>query len=90
MSTTADKPAPLNERVGALLRALRGEVSVSEVARRLGIVRQGVLKLEEGRLSLVRLDQLAKVYGVRFEVLAVDATTGQPVELAPGLAEPAS
>lgn len=64
----AEPRPPLREQVGQLLRVLRGDVSRSEVARRLGTTRQSVMKVEGGSVSLDRLDTLAAVYGVEFRV----------------------
>lgn len=66
----------------ALLRDLRGSESVTAVAERMGVARQTLLDLENGRSNptLDRLDRLGSAYGVRFEVVAFDPATGQPVE----------
>lgn len=69
---TAAAQPPLRDRVGQLLRVLRGDVSRSAVARRLGTTRQSVMKVEEGSVSLDRLDVLAETYGVEFHLIAVD------------------
>lgn len=69
----------LREQVGDLLVRLRGDVSRHEMARRLGIVRQGTMKLEQGIVSLARLEELEEHYGVRFALVALDPVTGDLV-----------
>lgn len=66
----------LREQVGVLLKDLRGGESLAAFARRLGVARQTVMKMEAGGVSLRKLDDLAGVYGVRFELAAYDADTG--------------
>lgn len=63
-----------------LLRDLRGAESVTAVAARMGVARQTLLDLENGRSNptLDRLERLGGAYGVRFDVVAVD-TTGKLV-----------
>lgn len=63
---------PMKAQVGRLLRELRGPVTKTAVAERLGVSRQTVMKLEEGALSLDRLDHLADVYGVDFHIVATE------------------
>jgi transcriptional regulator with XRE-family HTH domain len=60
----------MREEVAELLVSLRGDVTRSEFADRLGISRQAVMKLEQGSVSLERLDELAGVYGVEFHLVA--------------------
>lgn len=62
----------MREQAAALFRQLRGSESVAALARRIGVSRQGVMKIEEGSVSLARLDGLAAVYGVDFWLVAVD------------------
>lgn len=68
----------------ALLRELRGNESVTAVAARMGVTRQTLLDLENGRSNptLDRLDKIAGAYGVRFDVIAVDPASGQLVDVA--------
>lgn len=60
----------MREDVSELLLSLRGDVTRSALAERLGISRQAVMKLEQGSVSLERLDELAGVYGVEFHLVA--------------------
>jgi transcriptional regulator with XRE-family HTH domain len=59
-----------------LLRELRGEESVTAVAARMGVTRQTLLDLENGRSNptLDRVDRLGAAYGVRFDVTATAVT----------------
>jgi transcriptional regulator with XRE-family HTH domain len=62
----------MRQQAGALLTRLRGSVTRTAVADRLGISRQSLMKLEEGGLSLDRLDAIAEAYGVEFVLIAVE------------------
>lgn len=83
--------ATLRSQLADMLVKLRGDVSRAALARRLEVTRQAVMKIESGSVSLERLDELAAVYGIRFEVVAVfpDGTVvrpGQECPAAPALA----
>lgn len=67
----------LRDQVGALLVALRGETSQSELARQLGITRQTLRQMEAGGVSFSKLDDLGPVLGVRFVLVALDEVTGE-------------
>lgn len=56
-----------------LLRSLRGTESVTAVAERMGVTRQTLLDLENGRSNptLDRIDRLGPAYGVRFEIAVI-------------------
>ncbi len=62
----------LRQQLQILLPMLRGPVTRAALARRLGITRQSLMRIEEGAISLSRLDDLAQHYGVRFRIVADD------------------
>lgn len=61
---------PMREQAGRLLTSLRGDVTRTAVAERLGISRQSLMKLEAGGLSIDRLDAVGEAYGVEFHLVA--------------------
>lgn len=69
----------LRHQAGRLLTELRGDTPRASVARALGITRPAMVAIEDGRLSLDRLDRVGEVYGVRFELVAIDVSTEQVV-----------
>lgn len=59
---------PMKQQIGQIMTRLRGPLPKAAVARELNITRQGVMKLEDGQVSVDRLDALAAQLGVRFEL----------------------
>lgn len=68
----------LRDQVGALLRDVREAKGLTraDAARALGVQPQSTIRLEQGSVSLDRLDAVGEAYGVRFQLVAFDAATG--------------
>lgn len=95
MTASTDHPkAPTREQFCDLLRRLRGNYPIAEIAREMDVTRQTILELEQGwrinrsaggsrwmisNPTLARLEKLGDIYDVDFEITAIDRATGMPV-----------
>ena len=73
------RPTRITNRIKTL-RFERGEMTQAELARRLGLTRQTVIAIEQGRYSpsLETAFQIAHVFGVPLEDVFQYPTEGQP------------